>query len=394
MGDRLRVLYLAPSGDLNGGAQIQYRYLIDGLARSHYQPVVVTPALGAMSAAMDRSSVQTFVSEYPTWSRSDILRWRHRLWPARRRARHRLIALARTCGPRLVHGDFVVAPYVTAIADSLGIPSIVHVRGPVTRRQIRTLGLGRTSALIAIGTSYRDALVEQHLPAERIAVIEDATDLSYFVPRHSEPQRSDPRSSAAREVVFGIVGRIEPFKRQLDFLRAAGRIVRRGRRARFLVIGAPNPNRPLYARRVQAFARACGIHHAVTFTGWMSDIAEAISALDVLVTLSGGSVMLEALACGVPVITATTRNPASLRIVRDGECGRVVPAHDLDALMRVMLELCDDAGQRRCLGANGRRRAEALFGCGRLIDETVRIYDEVLARSGPRTERNAPCALA
>jgi hypothetical protein len=40
-----------------------------------------------------------------------------------------------------------------------------------------------------------------------------------------------------------------------------------------------------------------------------------------------------------------------------------------------MLALCDDAEQRRRLGANGRRRAEALFGRQRLIEETVRFYD-------------------
>jgi glycosyltransferase involved in cell wall biosynthesis len=356
--------------------------LIDGLIGSRYEPMVVTPALGALSCALARSAVQTFVSEYPIWSRSDVLRWRHRLWAERRRARDRLIAVARACAPRLVHGDFAVAPYLAAISDSLGIPSVVHVRGPLTRRHIRSLRLGRASGLIAIGSRYRDDLVANGVPAERIAVIGDATDLGRFVPRRGHGRRRAAWPTAADDVVFGIVGRIEPFKRQLDFLRAAERVLRHRRRVHFLVIGAPNPNRPLYARRVQTFPAARGIEHAVTATGWRDDIHQVMASLDVLVTLSGGSVMLEAMACGVPVITASARSAASLRIIRDGESGRVVGANDPDALVRIMLELCDDEDQRRRLGTNGRRRAEALFGCRRLTDDTVRFYDALLPRSG------------
>jgi glycosyltransferase involved in cell wall biosynthesis len=251
----------------------------------------------------------------------------------------------------------------------------------VTRRQIRDLGLRHAAGLIAIGGGYRDDLVAERVPAERIAVIADATDLRRFVPRSCDARRRDACCGASRDVVFGIVGRIEPFKRQLDFLRAGERVLQSGRRGRFLIVGAPNPNRPLYARRVQAFPAARRIGHAVAVTGWRHDVAEVIASLDVLVTLSGGSVMLEGMACGVPVITASHRDPASLRIVRDGECGRVVPANDRDALVRVMLELCDDPAQRRRLGASGRRRAEALFGCDRLVAETVRFYDALLERS-------------
>jgi glycosyltransferase involved in cell wall biosynthesis len=96
--------------------------------------------------------------------------------------------------------------------------------------------------------------------------------------------------------------------------------------------------------------------------------------------------MLEAMACGVPVVTASARSPDSLRIVRDGEGGRVVPADYPDALVRIMVELCDDADQRRRLGVNGRQRAEALFGCDRLVDETVRLYDALLALTPRGTE--------
>ena len=379
MSDRARVLCLAPGGDLQGGAQVQYRYLAEGLHGSRYEPIVVTPTDGELAQALAGAGVRTHVAPYPIWRRGDVLRWRHRLWTERWRARGRLIAIARAHAPDLVHGDFAVAPYVDAIAAALGIPSVVHVRGALPRSSALRLCLTRAGAVIAIGSAYRDELVarQRELDAERVAVIADATDLDRFRPGRSTVLRQEDPSIAADDVLFGIVGRIEPFKRQLEFLSAAAAVVRAGRRARFFVIGAPNPNRPWYARRVRRFPVAHGIDRRVTFTGRRRDMERVMPSLDVLVTLSGGSVMLEAMACGVPVVTASARDPESLRIVRDGEGGRVVPAGDADALLRVLIELCDDAEQRRRLGARGRQRAEAHHGRARLVAETVRLYDRL-----------------
>lgn len=114
-----------------------------------------------------------------------------------------------------------------------------------------------------------------------------------------------------------MVGRIEPFKRQLEFLRAAERVIGTGREAGFFVVGAPNLYWPRYARRVGTFPAAHGIDRQVVLTGPRTDIDRVIASLDVLVTLSGGSVMLEAMACGIPVVTASDRRPAELEIVRD-----------------------------------------------------------------------------
>jgi glycosyltransferase involved in cell wall biosynthesis len=116
----------------------------------------------------------------------------------------------------------------------------------------------------------------------------------------------------------------------------------------------------------------------VAFTGARHDIEAVIASLDVLVTLSGGSVMLEAMASGVPVVTASDRPPTELEMVRDGESGLVVPADDADALFDALRRLCDDAPLRRRLGSQGRERALRYFGVARLVRQTERLYDDLL----------------
>jgi glycosyltransferase involved in cell wall biosynthesis len=370
MTDPIRVLYLTISGDRIGGAEIQYEYLIKDLDHSCYEPILLTPAYGEINEALAREGISTWALSYPLWRRKALL--------TRRRARSRLVAFARKQAVHLVHGDFNLGPYLVAIAEALGVPSVLHVRRPLQRGWIRRYALLQASALIAIGNRYRDQLLHHGVPSERITVITDAADLRRFTPECPKVLRQE-YPAIANDVLFGIVGRIEPFKRQFDFLRAAEQVVAAGRQARFFVVGAPNQDWPGYVRCVEALPAACGINQRVEFTGPRTDIEQVIASLDVLVTLSGGSVILEAMACEIPVVTASDRSPAELEIVRDGETGLVVPADNPDALVQAMLRLCDDAGLRRLLGAQGRRRVETQFGRTRLVRETTGLYECLLA---------------
>lgn len=388
MSERARILYLTVNGDLSGGAVIQYRYLIERLLRARYEPLVFTRSRGELNTTLTREGIQNEVFQCPLWTYGELLRWGPRLWRARRQACERLTALARARMPGLLHGDSMVAPYLLAVSSALGIPAVVHVRGSLDRYWIERLGLKRATALVAIGEGYREELLEAGISREKISVIPDATDLGRFRPGGSLLRHENP-SIAANEVLFGIVGPITAIKHQYEFLEAAEQVIAQGRRVRVFVIGAPNPHRPWYAGRVRRFAAARRFDHLVTFTGHRDDMARVMPSLDVLVTLSGGSVMLEAMASGIPVITASARDPERLTIVRDGESGRVVPAGDGASLVRAMLELCDDADERRRLGANGRQRAEALFNADRLAMDTAALYESILAAKPPEPRSNA-----
>jgi len=125
MTDRARILYLAISGERTGGAEIQYEYLIKGLDRSRYEPILLTPARGEINEALARDGISTWALSYPPWRRKALL--------GRRRARSCLVAFARKHDVHLVHGDLNLGPYLIAIAEALGVPSVLHVRRSLKR---------------------------------------------------------------------------------------------------------------------------------------------------------------------------------------------------------------------------------------------------------------------
>lgn len=92
-----------------------------------------------------------------------------------------------------------------------------------------------------------------------------------------------------------------------------------------------------------------------------------------------GIVLIEAMACGKPVIT--TSLPTGVREVNQpGVVGLEVPPGDPAALRAAMQKMSGDAELRRRLGAAGRKRVEAQFTLKRTVDEHLALYRELVGK--------------
>jgi glycosyltransferase involved in cell wall biosynthesis len=143
-----------------------------------------------------------------------------------------------------------------------------------------------------------------------------------------------------------------------------------------------------------------GLANQVTFVGWRSQ-AEAVAIFrqsDVFVLPSilesGGAVVLEAMAMGLPVIAADWGGPADYI---DEHCGMLIATDDRQQLIEdlavAMLCLADSPELRLRLGMTGRLRVYRDFDWERKVDRMVDLYDELLAAQSAR-ERSATSDLA
>lgn len=84
-----------------------------------------------------------------------------------------------------------------------------------------------------------------------------------------------------------------------------------------------------------------------------------------------GQVLIEAMACGLPVIAVESGGPAA--IVDDPETGWLVDPDDRDALARAMVEAVGNAGERRARGERARREAVAHYSWSQIGTELAAI---------------------
>lgn len=113
-------------------------------------------------------------------------------------------------------------------------------------------------------------------------------------------------------------------------------------------------------------------------------LAELMSQWDVLVLPSRrtpvweeqfGRVLIEAMACGVPVLgTATGAIPEVI-----GEAGLTFPENDVSALSAALLTLCRQPEQRQALAANALRRARTVYSQTVIAHSTAEFYERLLS---------------
>jgi glycosyltransferase involved in cell wall biosynthesis len=365
-----RILYLCKGGSI-GGSQRQLLYLAEGL-RAPYEPVVICTAEGEIVSRLRSAGIEVQVLSLRPW----------RKWPRgilRYASAERLVGLAKGYEPVLVHSsDMWLGNYLAWLKWRLKVPTIAHIRAPLGIWGIYKHRLRAATGLISISKRITHALVRARVRADRIAQIEDAVDTDRFRPRGRLPGVLSAHESADGVVHVGLVGRIEPAKRQLEFVEAACKVTAElPGRARFFLIGEVRDAE--YFRRLKDRIEASRLNGQLVFTGWRDDMSDVLCSLDLLVSLSGGSVMYEAMSCGVCVLSAGfTRHGDSMHL-RDGVTGVVVPTRDPAVLADRLKDLICRPHLRSELGVVAGKWAQAHLSDQCMIAKTRDFYNRLLS---------------
>lgn len=358
------ILYLSHCGSSLGGGEKQLAYLVENMDRTRYRPLVVCPDDGVFVEHLRCVDIPTVVLDLPPWRKVKSL-------VARYSASKKLVSLAKAHDARLVHtSDSWFNPYLWSVRKQLKIPVVSHVRNLLTLTQVRKYKFDRMDRIIAISEQSSVPLIQAGIDPQKIDVVHNCVDLSAFQPL------SEPVHSA--KYVVGIVGRIEPFKRQKIFVEIAAKVASQYKEIAFHIIGAAlgTPEHRTYEQEVRQLIAKYGLQELVHFTGHRTDMSKAMQELDLLVTLSAGSVIAEAMAAGKPVIGTPVGSTAEMIV--HGETGYVVPLDPIADIADKIVELAKDPNRSGRMGQQGRKYAEEAFGVERHVRMVENIYKKLL----------------
>jgi len=364
-----RILYLSRSGNI-GGSQRQLYYVVTNLAHD-YEPVVVCPRPGQFVSQLRDSGIATHIFPLHPWRKFPSMLYRYL-------DAERLASFARQHEVRLVHSsDLWLGAYLNWVAKRLKIPSILHVRTPIRSDQVRKHYCGGASSIIAISKRIRRNLLDAGIAPEKVTLIDDAADLHLFGANRTEVNVLRRDFSPTSQVLVGIVGRINSSKRQLDFLKAAEQITRdSATNVTFFVIGEVHSQS--YFDKINRFVSKNGLKRHVFFTGRRDDMPQVLRSLDVLVSLSGGSVMFEAMACGKPVISAGFSSKEDSVHIQDERTGLLVSSRRTTELVEAAIRLIKAPQLRRQIGREARKWAENRLSHINMAAKTQQLYRQLL----------------
>lgn len=220
---------------------------------------------------------------------------------------------------------------------------------------------------IAVSDKICEELVEIGVPRDRIHVILNGVDLQEFSPGSASRQALN----LPENVTLGLfVGDIRLNRKNLDtVLYAAAEVPA----LHLAVVG--DTTRSPYPK----MAAQLGIQDRVHFLGFRQDVPDLMKAADFFVFPSRyepfGLVVLEAMATGIPVITAATTGAAELLTP---DCGFVLPdSDDTQALAEALNQLVNcDGQQRQQMGQVARAIAEH-HSWANMASKYVNLFEEL-----------------
>jgi len=304
----------------------------------------------------DQAGLGWQVSRWPTERPSVRVVWEQTVQPW----------VIRRAGVHLLHSLAFVSPVLSSVPAVITVHDLSFLRFPERFRPVNRLYLStmirlscrRARRVIAVSQATADEIVcLLGVPSARIDVVPHGVEHERFQPVPSTELQTFRRENGLPERFILYLGTLEPRKNLLTLLEAYGR-TRAVREAIPLIIAG---GKGWYYKEIFERVEKLGLTDVVRFPGFVPDAEMPLwyNAATVFVYPSlyegFGLPLLEAMACGTPVIGASVSSIPE--VVRDA--GLLVAPDDVEELTDSLDRVLADSDLRADLSQRGRARASS-----------------------------------
>lgn len=215
-------------------------------------------------------------------------------------------------------------------------------------------------------------LANYHIDKE-IEVIYNFIDTERYKPVHNDRLRQRFAPNGERVLIH--TSNFRPVKRVPDTIRILD-LVRQEMPARLVLVG-DGPERS----ETERLAHELDLHEHVMFLGKQDCLVEILSSADLFLmpsqSESFGLAALEAMACGLPVVSSSVGGLPELNI--HNQTGFIAEIGDVEQMAKYVLRLLQNQKQFTTFAHNARARAVNEFDTSLILPQYVEYYEKVLS---------------
>lgn len=408
MGTKRRILYIQrPPG---GGSAVSLFELVKNLDRNIYEPVVLfyeashyceqfqqlgikvvvlrqhVPSFRAVNLTVPSHTWLKSTTLYQVARQIKQLFWQD--WPLIQQ----VADIIREESVDLVHqNNDLRSNRTTVMAATLTKkPQVCHVRWlhdysvqPLQFQIDRYLS-HQVDYFIYISDAVEKTCRHLAIPNTKSEVVYNPFDLKKF--KGNDATINETRTQlglTAQDKVISNIGRLTPWKGQDNFLQAIAKIVLVHPNVKALLVGSPDPiirDRDYY-EYLKQLVKQLRLTNYVIFTGFRDDVAQIISASDIIVHSSTdpepfGRIIVEAMASARPVIA--TSAGGVLEIIEDHVTGILVPLKDATYMAEAINELINKQQLAIDIGRQAQQFVQTRFTIEHHVNAVQQIYARVL----------------
>lgn len=286
----------------------------------------------------------------------------------------------------------MTGPFVSAVPNFTMIYDLQHVNQPENfgrlylpfLRAIIYLSAKRSRAVLTLSEKSRQDIIKNYnIPPDRVSVTYLASDPDLFFRRPAQEAEEARKKYGLPERFVLYIASSLPHKNYERLLEAFKKAQADEPGLKLVLIGARDYGHGAVKKKISSL----GIEDRVIFLGWLpfEDIPRIYSAASLFVFPSlhegFGIPVLEAMACGAPVVCSKIRPLDEVA----GDAAHFVDPLDVNSIAEGMLDVLKDKGLRERLVASGLRRA-ASFSWRKTAADTLEAVSRRLT-----INKNAQC---
>ncbi len=392
----LKILHVIPSVDpRQGGPSTVMRTLTRELARAGLEVHVAT-TYGNKREGSNTSKSQFSSKEEITYryfscqTRFYSFSWAMNQWLARHVKEYSLVhihfifsypAAAAAFWSHRYRIPYIICPH--GILNRWGLENRRSWLKKISLRWIESRILARAAAVHYATKLERQEAVQLGAVGKAV-IIPHALDKSFMDEHPSGGSLCTPSAKWVNGKVFLFLSRFHPKKGMDLLLSAFARVKYRFPSSVLVLAGEGESN---FMSHLQREARRLGIDPEVVWVGFLEGEEKRRAFTDANVFIlpsyseNFGVAILEAMACGVPVIISD--QVGIHPDVSQAEAGIVVKTN-VDSLADAMTQLLEHPEMAKKMGENGRKLVEEKFTVEKVIPQVIALYEKVLALNGSR----------
>ena len=379
-----RILYLHAGAEMYGADKVLLE-LIKGLNPQEFEAHIILPNDGVLVEALRQVGAQVSVLDYPILRRKyfnpkGILEY----LKSYRRYSQKIAQYVRENGIDLVHNNTTAVLEGIYLKRKVKLPLIWHVHEIIVKPKaisdfINFL-MGRyADTIVTVSNAVANHVKQsRYVKDDQVQVIYNGVDNAVYQLIDASAVR-DQFGIAQAALVIGMVGRVNAWKGQGDFLEAVIPILQANPKAVAFLAGSAFEGEEWRVDELEKAISDSPVTGQIKRIDYYSKTTELYNMFDIFVLPSTNpdplpTVVLEAMACGKPVVGY--RHGGVCEMVKEGENGLLATPNKPAELSKAIQELADNTEKREQFGSASVQRQKEFFSLESYIRNFSVLYKE------------------
>lgn len=362
--------------------------LITGIDKSKYKILVILPSYGILYERLIKENVDVKVINYPVIRRKYFnIHGFYQYIKEYFFSKKKLISISKEFRPDIIHINTIAVLEGIYLKKSLNSKLIWHIHEILEKPKIivsilYNMVLKNSDRIIAVSKAVSDEIKKHgnEYNNSKIRIIYNGVNNNEYNPNNDTLYLKKEFNISNDSIVVGMLGRVNAWKGQKDFLKALDIVLRRNKNVIGILVGGTFSGQEWRIGELREEIKSLENSDRIIMCNYRNDSKNIENLFDMFILPSTKkdplpTVVLESMASGKPIIGYNHGGISEMVI--DGKNGFLVEPLNYKELAEKINILLENSSLRKKMGIESLKRQKKYFSINSYIDNIEKIYKEV-----------------